>query len=107
MVGATAIASDTARHGRCQLLVMFALPATVALIIFIYARPQEFFESLQAAPLLYIIFGLAIFGGMLDLRLGNSRLRSTPQLPWIVAFVTWSMATVLIRAPRTAMPHIL
>jgi len=86
---------------------MFALPATVALIIFIYARPQEFFESLQTAPLLYIIFGLAIFGGVLDLRLGNTKLRSTPQLPWIMAFVAWSAATVLICAPRTAIPHIL
>jgi hypothetical protein len=90
-----------------ELCLMFALPATVALIIFIYARPQEFFETLQTAPLLYITFGLALFGGVLDLRLGNSKLRSTPQLPWILAFVAWAMTTVLIRAPRTAMPHIL
>ncbi len=86
---------------------MFALPATVALVIFIYARPQEFFELLQTAPLLYIVCGLAIFGTVLDLRVGNAKLRSTPQLPWIVAFVLWSTATVLVRAPRTAMIHVL
>jgi O-antigen ligase len=86
--------------------LMFALPATIALITFIYARPQEFFDSLQAAPLLYIIFGLTLFGAALDLRLGNTKLRPTPQLPWIAAFAIWCIVTALVRAPRTAMPHI-
>src|SRR5882724_69801 len=86
---------------------MFALPATIALVILIYARPQESFESLRAAPLLYIVFALALFGIALDWRVGNTKLRGAPQLPWIVAFVLWSTATVLVSAPRTAMVHVL
>jgi hypothetical protein len=81
---------------------VFALPAICVLIILIYARPQEFFETLQAAPLLYVFFGLAVFGGALDLRLGNLRLRATPQLPWVILLVIWSFAGVLTRSPGMA-----
>jgi len=85
---------------------VFALPAISALIILIYSRPQEFFESLQAAPLLYIFLGLALCGMALDLRIGNTHLRSTPQLPWVCLFVVWSAGGALFRAPRTALPHL-
>ena len=85
---------------------MFALPPISALIVLIYSRPQEFFESLQAAPLLYVFLGLTLFGMILDLRLGNTRMLATPQLPWVILFAVWSVAGALIRAPRTALPHI-
>src|SRR5258708_20694746 len=51
--------------------------------------------------------GWALLGSLRELDLGKTKLRSTPQLPWVVAFVAWGTVTVLIRAPRTAMPHIL
>lgn len=86
---------------------MFALPAISALLVLIYARPQEFFESLQAAPLLHIFLGLALFGMVLDLRLGNTRLAGTPQLPWVCLLAIWSAAGALFRAPRAAFPHII
>jgi len=82
---------------------VFALPAICALIILIYARPQEFFEALQAAPLLYVFFALALFGIALDLRVGNTRLRATPQLPWVGCLALWSFAGVLVRSPRAAL----
>ena len=41
---------------------MFAIPGIIALVVFIYARPQEFFEHLQVVPLLYLFFGLALYG---------------------------------------------
>ena len=81
---------------------MFAIPGVVALVVFIYARPQEFFERLRVLPLLHIFVGLALFGFALDVRVGNSKLRTTPQLPWIAAFFVWSSFTVLVRAPGTA-----
>ena len=58
---------------------MFALPAVCVLVLLIYAHPQDYFEFLQAAPLLHVCLGLALFGMALDLRLGNTRLRATPQ----------------------------
>ena len=45
---------------------MFAIPGIIALVVFIYARPQEFFEHLQAVPLLYLFFGLALYGALVD-----------------------------------------
>lgn len=86
---------------------MFAIPGIIALVVFIYARPQEFFERLRVVPLLYIFFGLALFGMVLDLRVGYSRLRVTPQLPWVALFFVWSALSVLIRAPGSALEHII
>jgi hypothetical protein len=86
---------------------MFAIPGIVALVIFIYARPQEFYEPLRALPLLYIFFGLALFGGYLDLRVGNIKLRSVPQMPWVLGLLAWSTLTVLIRAPAETVEHVI
>jgi len=78
---------------------MFAIPGIVALIALIYARPQEFIEPLQGIPLLYICFFLAVFGLILDLRLGYSRLQRTPALVWIGIFYVWCLVTAAVRAP--------
>ena len=86
---------------------MFAIPGIIALVIFIYARPQEFFERLQALPLLYLFFALALYGAFVDVRAGNLRLRSTPQFRWVLAFFAYASLTVLIRAPSDAFSHIL
>lgn len=85
---------------------MFALPAVCVLVLLIYAHPQDYFEFLQAAPLLHVCLGLALFGMALDLRLGNTRLRATPQLPWVCAFFLWSAAGAMLRSPHGALPHI-
>jgi hypothetical protein len=79
---------------------MFALPGILALIAFIYARPQEFFEPLKNIPFLYLFFGLALFGAALDIKVGYSRLRRSPHLGWVLLFYTWCMTTAAIRAPR-------
>ena len=86
---------------------MLAIPGIIALIIFIYARPQEFFEQLRVVPWLYAFFALASFGALLDLRVKNARLYATPQLPWVLLFFCWASLTVLIRAPSAAFEHIL
>ena len=85
---------------------MLAIPGIIALVVFIYARPQEFFERLRVVPLLYLFFALAVFGMVLDVRVGNSRLRAAPQLPWVVAFFLWAALTVLIQAPGAAVEHV-
>lgn len=85
---------------------MFAIPGIIALVIFIYARPQEFFERLQVVPLLYLFFGLSLYGAIIDVRAGNLRLRATPHVPWVLAFLAYASATVVIRAPGDAFGHI-
>ena len=86
---------------------MFAIPGIIALIVFIYARPQEFFERLRALPLLHIFFALALFGVVLDLRLRNLRLFATPQLPWALLLFVWASLVTLIRAPSAALTNML
>jgi hypothetical protein len=81
---------------------MLAIPGIIFIIVFIYARPQEFFERLRTVPFLYVFLGLSIFGAALDLRLGNSRIRSTPLLPWVAAFFCWCALTIIVRAPGSA-----
>ena len=85
---------------------MFALPSIVALIILIYAHPQDFFESLQTTPLLYVFFGLALVGVTLDVVIGGTRLRGTPQLPWIGLLLAWSVTGELIGMPGAASQHL-
>lgn len=85
---------------------MLAIPGIASLIIFIYARPQEYFERLRVVPFLYVFFGLALFGSLLDFRMGNVRPRPTPQLPWVALFFVWGACTVLIRAPGSALARI-
>ena len=55
------------------------------------AEPQEFFERLRVVPLLYIFCGLAVFGIVLDLRLGHSKLRAADRLAYSWDFATSSM----------------
>lgn len=78
---------------------MFAIPGIVLLVAAIYARPQEVFTSLANVPLLYVAFGLAVFGLVLDLRLGITRLRWSPLDPWVFGFLLWATFTALIRSP--------
>jgi hypothetical protein len=80
---------------------MFILPGIFGLIIFIFSRPFEFIEALQGLPFLYIFFGLAVFGYFVDLRLGRTAFRTTPQMPWVLSFMLWCLFTVLIIAPAT------
>src|SRR5678815_5474164 len=84
---------------------MFAIPGIILLVAVIYARPQEFLGSLNAVPVLYLLFGLALLGGVIDLRTGNTRLEKTPLLPWVAAFLGWGFVTILVRVPSAAPLH--
>jgi hypothetical protein len=77
---------------------MFALPGIVALVVFIYVRPQEFVAVLAALPLLYAALGLAAFGGLVDMRLRLARLLEAPQLRWVIVFWMWCALTLALKA---------
>ncbi len=87
-------------HAAPSTATMLAIPGVLLLVAVIYARPQELLGPLRAFPLLYLVFALAVFGGVLDLRLGNTRPRSTPLLPWVALFLFWSLLTLMVHAPH-------
>jgi len=83
---------------------MFATPAILALLFFVYIRPQEIVPALNRVPLLYLLVGLSLTGLALDLRLGMSRLRNNPLFPWAVAHLLWNFVSMAVAA-RHAIPE--
>lgn len=65
----------------------------------IFVRPFEFIPALQGIPMLYMAFGLAVFGYAVDVRLGFSDVRPTPQLLWAGLFFVWCIITGVVKAP--------
>ncbi|HQF25867.1 MAG TPA: O-antigen ligase family protein, partial [Polyangiaceae bacterium] len=78
---------------------MFILPGILGLVFLIFVRPFEFIEALQGIPMLYMAFGLAVFGYAVDVRLGFSDVRPVPQLVWSGIFFVWCVITGLVKAP--------
>lgn len=77
---------------------MFALPGLLALVFFDYLRPQEYFSSLSGIPLLHVAAAAAVFGLVLDLRMGLSRREPAPHLILVVLLLGWCLVTLLLRA---------
>lgn len=86
---------------------MYAIPGIFLIVTAIYARPQELSSTLGSIPLLHVCFGLAVFGLLLDIKLGRARLGSTPLLVPVVAFLLWVFFTSVSRAPTSAPTHAL
>src|SRR5262245_47273807 len=70
---------------------VFAIPGICALVFFIFARPQEYFETLQRVPLLYIFCGAIIGGFLVDLRLRRIQPIAVPTLPLACMFLAWCL----------------
>jgi len=82
---------------------MFILPGILGLVFLIFVRPFEFIEVLQGIPMLYMAFGLAVFGYAVDVRLGFSDVRPAPQLFWSGLFFVWCIITGVVKAPGELM----
>ncbi|MFI5289837.1 MAG: O-antigen ligase family protein, partial [Polyangia bacterium] len=82
-----------------RVYLMFILPGVLLLLVFIYARPQEFIPVLRDAPLLYLFFALALLGLAIDLKLRKIRPIATPQLLWVGIFFGWCLISIGVRAP--------
>lgn len=85
---------------------MFALPGICALVFFMLARPQEYFEVLQRLPLLYLFCGMALGGYVIDLRLRRLQPIGSPTLPWVAAFLLWA-AVCDVKAGTNLVPHLI
>jgi hypothetical protein len=78
---------------------MFAIPGIMLLLVQGYTRPQEFIQSLQSVPFLYLFFALSLFGLFVDLRLRQVKPILAPTLPWTIAWFGWAIVTIALRLP--------
>ncbi len=85
---------------------MFALPGICALMFFMLARPQEYFDVLQRLPLLYLFCGAAIGGFAIDLRLRRLQPVASPTLPWVLLFLSWVIICD-VKAGTALVPHLI
>lgn len=83
---------------------MFTLPGIGLLIIFILARPQEFWPLLQKVPFLHLGAALAVMGYIVDVRLHRLQPIATNTLPWVVAFFAWCLVSISFNVPE-ALPR--
>jgi len=86
---------------------VFAVPGIAALIVFILARPQEFWPVLQRVPFLHLFTALAVLGWVIDVRLRRLVPRGTPGLPWAIAFLLWCLVTVAAVVPELIMGKVI
>jgi len=85
---------------------LFAIPGISALIVFILARPQEFFPLLQRVPLLHLFTVFAVLGFVIDVRLQRLQALATPTLPWVIALILWIIAGTAVVVPDQLMSRI-
>jgi hypothetical protein len=86
---------------------VFALPGIGALIIFILARPQEFFPLLQRVPFLHLFTAFAIIGYIIDIRLRRLLPIATNTLFWVGGLLLWAVLSSAINTPEAFMPRLL
>jgi hypothetical protein len=79
---------------------VFALPGIGLLIIFILARPQEFWPLLQKVPFLHLGAALAVLGYIVDVRLHRLQPIATNTLPWVITFFAWCLASMAFNVPE-------
>ena len=78
---------------------MFAIPGICALIVFVLARPQEFFTLLQRIPFLHLFALLALLGWVIDVRLRRLQPIAVPSLKWVLAFIGWALLSCAVITP--------
>lgn len=82
---------------------MFALPPLLLLLFFVYIRPQEHYEFLRIIPWLHMLYGFTLLGYLMDVKLSLTRPKMPPHMPWIVAFVLWTIVSTGVKASHTLM----
>lgn len=75
-----------------------AIAGTLLLVFVSLLRPQEFIEALRPLSILNLCAAIAAIGLVFELAMGKQRPPSTPQLPWLAAFVVWCLLVTARRA---------
>jgi len=79
---------------------MFIIPTLTVLFTYVFWRPHEIFEVLKPITI-YTVIGLAMFGYMLDARVGVARPRGSALFGLLGLLVIWCVITVALKAPDT------
>jgi hypothetical protein len=79
---------------------VFALPGIGLLLIFILARPQEFWPLLQKVPFLHLGAALAVIGYIVDVRLHRLQPIAVNTLGWVIAFFAWCLVSMAFALPE-------
>jgi len=77
-----------------------ALAGALLLVFVVLVRPQEFVPALHAFGVLNVLTALAVLGIATEVVLGKQTIRSTPQMPWLAAFVVWCFLVTVRRLGR-------
>ena len=78
---------------------MSSLPGIIGLLIFMYARPHEFFVELKDYNFLYLFLGLSAIGIVHDISERRTKLMAPPMTKYIVLFSIWCLITLALRKP--------
>lgn len=81
---------------------MFATVGIALLLVVRGLRPQEVVVALQPLPLVPLVFALALFGLVVDLKLRKAQLIAAPQLGWAIAFVACALVALAVARPPGA-----
>src|SRR4051812_42366443 len=86
---------------------MFALPGICGLIVFMLARPQEFYLPLQKLPFLYLFLAAAVGGYVLDLKLRRTQPIAAPNLIFAALFLGWCIVCDAVKVPNEITGHVI
>jgi hypothetical protein len=86
---------------------VFAIPGICGLIVFLLARPQEFFLPLQRLPLLYLFCFAALAGLALDLKLRRLEPVIAPSAPWVAMLLIWIVICDAVNVPADLISKII
>lgn len=81
---------------------MFAMVGIVVLLVLRGLHPQELVVALQPLPLVPLVFALALFGLVVDLKLRKAQLTAAPQLGWAAAFAAGALVALAVTRPPGA-----
>jgi len=84
---------------------MFAVPGIIALLTFIYLRPQEVSSSLRTLPFLHLFLALTVVGFAVDVGMRKIEPKISPQLRWAVLWLLWCIVTIVIKVPPDTMQY--
>ncbi len=84
---------------------MVAIPGIIALLTFIYLRPQEVSHTLRTLPFLHIFLGMTVVGFLIDVGMRKLQPKISPQLRWAVLFLFWCVITMVVKVPSSEIQY--
>jgi hypothetical protein len=78
---------------------MSSLPGIIGLLVFMYARPHEFFVELKDYNFLYLFLGASAIGILHDVSERRTKIMMPPLTRYVILFSVWCVLTLVVRKP--------